>query len=279
MPAAFVFAMGRHFSPAKRLTAMAVAALMLATIVFTKSRGGALGLIVMFAALVFLSRKVRPGIGAVAVAAVLVAIPFMPSSFWTRMQSIVDDKLDQEQFTGSREARRLLIQEGINAFLEYPLTGVGAGQFKNYNPAGRQERWNETHNALLQVAAETGIFGLAVFLFLIFSGARAAATTRRLLGGGRKRAREPNPLRLVLSETDRQSLYAHTLVMTAGLIGWFVCSFFASVAYNWTFYYLLAPIVCARELTMDRLRAGQIALGERPASVRRRAGAARLRHA
>ena len=31
--------------------------------------------------------------------------------------------------------------------------------------------------------------------------------------------------------------------MTAGLIGWFICSLFASVGYSWTFYYLLALIV------------------------------------
>ena len=45
--------------------------------------------------------------------------------------------------------------------------------------------------------------------------------------------------------------------MTAGLIGWFVCSLFSSVAYNWTFYYVLALIVATRELTRDRLRAAQ----------------------
>jgi hypothetical protein len=41
--------------------------------------------------------------------------------------------------------------------------------------------------------------------------------------------------------------------MTAGLAGWFACAMFASVAYSWTFYYLLALTVAARELTRDRL--------------------------
>jgi hypothetical protein len=52
-------------------------------------------------------------------------------------------------------------------------------------------------------------------------------------------------------------LYSHTVAMTAGLVGWFVCSLFASVAYNWTFYYLLALIVAGRELTRDRLVASR----------------------
>ena len=38
-----------------------------------------------------------------------------------------------------------------------------------------------------------------------------------------------------------------------GLIGWFVCAFFASVAYNWTFYYLLALIVATRDVVRGRL--------------------------
>ena len=38
------------------------------------------------------------------------------------------------------------------------------------------------------------------------------------------------------------------LIMVASLIGWFVCALFASVAYNWTFYYLLALAAAPRQL-------------------------------
>ena len=69
--------------------------------------------------------------------------------------------------------------------------------------------------------------------------------------------RASDPLKLVMSEDDRRSLYTHTVAMTAGLIGWFVCAMFASVAYNWTFYYLLALIVAAHELARDRLAAAK----------------------
>ena len=256
MPAAVVVALAPHFSPVKRVTAIVIAALMLAAIVFTKSRGGALGLLVMLLSLVLLGRKVRPGFGIIAVCAVLVAMPFMPSSFWLRMESIVNADVDREEFTGSREARRIVMQEGIDAFVEFPLTGVGAGQFKNYNPSGRDQRWRETHNVLIQVASETGIFGLLVFCFLIVRGGLGAASTRRMLARS-KEDRGADPLRLVMGEADRRSIYAHTVAMTAGLIGWFVCALFASVAYNWTFYYLLALIVAPRELTRHRLAAGR----------------------
>jgi hypothetical protein len=51
--------------------------------------------------------------------------------------------------------------------------------------------------------------------------------------------------------------------MTAGLVGWFTCALFASVAYSWTFYYLLALIVATRELARVRLAAA-VALSEGP---------------
>jgi O-antigen ligase len=278
MPAAVIIALTPRYSVSRRLTAAVIAALMLATVVFTKSRSGGMGLAFMLAALIVLGRKVRPGFGTIAIVVLLISTPFMPSSFWTRMSSIFDEQQDKTQFTGSREARRILMQEGIDTFVEHPFTGVGAGQFKNYNPAGRQERWKETHNSLLQVASETGVFGLVIFSFLIFRAGLAAATTRRLLTRPRKR---PDALASILSDGERQSLYGHTVGMSAGLIGWFVCSLFASVAYTWTFYYVLALIVAGRELTRYRLSAALRMVPKKPFEVpsprvprRRTAGAA-----
>jgi len=214
-----------------------------------------------------LGTKVRRGFAAIAIAAILIGMPFMPASFWTRMASMFDEQVDKQQFTGSSEGRRIVMQEGINTFLERPFTGVGAGQFKNYNPPGRRERWRETHNALIQAAAETGILGLLAFSFLIVRAGLAAAATRKML---KRPARgDPDPLGAVMSATDRDTLYAHTVAMTTGLIGWFTCSMFASVAFSWTFYYLLALVVAARELTRHRLSAAQALRvpGTKPMSV------------
>jgi len=95
-----------------------------------------------------------------------------------------------------------------------------------------------------------------VFAFLIVRGGTAAASTRRLLARPRKKSAY-DPLRLVMKDTDRQTLYAYTAAMTAGLVGWFTCALFASVAYSWTFYYLLALIIAARELAQARLTAAR----------------------
>jgi O-antigen ligase len=256
MPAAAIIAMTRKYSAIRRLAAAGIAALMLATIVLTQSRSGGLGLAVMVVSLVFLARKVRPGFAVGVLVAMLVATAFMPASFWDRMSTIFDARRDQLEYTGSRETRRSVMEEGIRAFIQFPFTGVGAGQFKNYNPPGRQQRFRETHNVLIQVAAETGIVGLLAFSFLIVRAVMAAATTRRMLKRPRRKS-SVDRLQYVLGDSDRQALYSHTVAMTAGLIGWFVCAMFASVAFSWTFYYLLALIVAGRELTRDRLRASQ----------------------
>ena len=252
LPLAGIVALSRHRPAWRRIVAVVVAALMVATIVLTRSRGGALGLAVALAALMFLGRKIRPGFAIIATLSLLAAAPMLPASFWARMNSIVDADEDARMYTGSRAARSAVMQEGINTFLDHPVTGVGVGQFKNYNPPGRQQPWLETHNAIIQVAAETGAVGVFIFLFLIVRAATAAMSARRMLGERRIRAPENHG---VLSPSDRQDLYEDTIALSAGLAGWFVCALFASVAYNWTFYYLLALIVAARELVRDRRRA------------------------
>ena len=69
------------------------------------------------------------------------------------MASITDNELDQ---TGSREARSILLKESFDAFVAHPLTGVGAGQFKNYNPEERQEAWRESHNVSCRSPPSSG---------------------------------------------------------------------------------------------------------------------------
>ena len=265
MPAALMVAMAPRGSALRRMTAAGIAALMLATVVFTKSRGGAIGLVAMVLTFLFLGRKFKP-VFTVAALRHVAGHALVPTAFWTRMATIADEQEDKAHFTGSAESRRVLMEEAFGTFLERPLTGVGAGQFRNYNPAGRRERWRETHNSLLQIAADTGIFGLAAFSFLIASGALATARMRKMLSRPRRR-HAADPLRLTLSDADRQWLRDYSVAMTAGLVGWFVCAMFASVAYSWTFYYLLGLIVAARELVASRLasaRAINVAVGSRP---------------
>ena len=146
-----------------------------------------------------------------------------------------------------------LRRESWQAFLANPITGVGAGQFKNYNPEGRQEAWRESHNAGLQVAAELGVAGLLIFGFLVV---RAMATRRQVRTLLRRAAAADPP---VITPSDEQVLGAHAAMVAAGIAGWFFCALFASVAYGWTFYYLLGLAVAPREILLDRLGSARAA--------------------
>ena len=237
----------------KRACFAGISLLMLTAIVFTKSRGGTLGTVAMLVTFVAVARVLTPATVIAGVLAGMLVLPAMPASFWSRMESITDSKKDE---TGSREERRLLLKQGWMVFTENPLTGIGAGQFKNYWHQGLPRKWHEVHNVWLQVAAEIGIFGLLAFAFLVARAFSAAFWTRRRLTPRRQRRGRPrSELEDGLSDDERLFLQTHATAMVAGMVGWFVCALFASVALNWTIYYLLGLAVTARDLVRARAAA------------------------
>jgi putative inorganic carbon (hco3(-)) transporter len=270
----------------KRLLAALIAALMVTATMFTKSRSGFLGLVAMTAVVVYYNARMKPGLVFTVVLVGLLALPAMPASFWSRMDSIVNP---QEDMTGSRAARIRLLNQALGVFADNPLTGIGAGQFQNYDAPGMVERWRVTHNVWLQVAAELGVFGLTTFGFLVARAYSACFATLRMLRRSRRRRQpyrrratssgdrafrqqsaihglsggnqpsainEPSAIRnqqsTTVTDEERRILEMNAKSMLAGLVGWTICSLFASVAFNWTFYYVLALAVAGREIVTSR---------------------------
>jgi O-antigen ligase len=242
----------------KRALAGFCAVMMLGAIVASHSRSGTVGLAGMVLVLGAQLLRRKPGLVLAVAFAGLLALPALPSSYWQRLASITNENLDD---TGSREARSVLLRESFEAFVAHPFTGVGAGQFKNYNPEGRVEAWRESHNVVLQVAAELGVLGLAVLFYLLIRAFWAPVQARRLLrtaAPGRRRSQPTTPGGPVTAgEYEMLSLY--TVALSAALAGWFFCALFASVAYHWTFYYLLALAVAPRDYLLARAAAARSA--------------------
>ena len=255
----------------RRLFACAMAVAMLAAIVCTKSRSGFLGLIAMAAVVLYYMAQKKPAIVVGVVLAACMSLPVMPSSFWDRMDSIVNAEEDP---TGSRAARIRLFDQGVEVFLENPITGIGAGQFRNYTGPVMVEKWRVTHNVWLEVAAELGMFGLAIFAFMVARAYTSSLAALRMLRasapkrgagitGGRwgnsaranPQSHSPSAIRHVqydLSAEDRRLLEINAKGMIAAMVGWTVCSMFASVAFNWTFYYVFALAVAGRDILLAR---------------------------
>jgi O-antigen ligase len=230
----------------RRLTAAGIVLVMAMAIVLTKSRAGFLGIGAMGLVVVYYAIRERPGVVFALIFAALIATPMMPESFWDRMSSITNPDEDQ---TGSRQQRIQLYRQGLQVFSENPLTGIGAGQFVNYDGEMMLARWRVTHNVWLQVAAELGIFGLCTFAFLAWRAFTACFAARRAIRGPTKKS----PVAITtLTPQEQRIIDRNAKGMLAGLVGWMVCGFFASVAFNWTFYYVFALAVAGREIARDR---------------------------
>ena len=202
------------------------AALMLAGIVLSYSRGAFIALLVV---LVFLAIKIgrRNRLG-ITVGILFLAIGFLlfaPGDYLVRLLSIFIPSLDP---VGSADARRAELFRSIFVALRHPLLGIGMG---NWGPQ-MSYRGLVTHNAYTQVAAETGLAALACYLMFIL-------TPLRKLG---QIARETFETR------GNTSFYYLSVGLQAGLISYLVSSFFLSVAFNWYVYYLVGYAVCLRRL-------------------------------
>jgi putative inorganic carbon (HCO3(-)) transporter len=207
---------------ARKLLYGACAAVMIAAIVLSYSRGAFIGMLI---ALLFIAWKLGRSRRLEIVFAVLsfagVIVLLAPDKYGSRLLSIFIPSLDPE---GSADSRRGELFRSIYVALRHPLLGIGMG---NYQPE-MSYKGLVTHNSYTQVAAEMGMAALACYTMFI-------VTPLRKLG---QIARET-------FETRRDSrFYYLTLGLQASLIAYLVSSVFLSVAYVWYVYYLVGYAVC-----------------------------------
>jgi len=108
------------------------------------------------------------------------------------------------------------------------LLGIGMGNYASE----MSYRGLVTHNSYTQVAGEMGVAALVCYTMFV-------VTPLRKLG---KIARE------TLGAEPNSHFYYLAVGLQASLLGYLVCSFFASVAYLWYVYYLVGYAVCLRRI-------------------------------
>lgn len=154
------------------------------------SRGGAVGMGCMFAAMVALRLiNLRKALFVVlGLGLVLLAVP----QYWKRLETMTAtvQVLDQENARSASDGavrRRVTeMMAAVRVFLDHPAIGVGPGQFKQYaaeygnqDALRRIEGARRAHSLYLEIAAESGVLGLTLFLAAIAATLTTLAAARR----------------------------------------------------------------------------------------------------
>jgi O-antigen ligase len=225
----------------KRWLGLAVAALLVAAVVQTGSRGGVIGLLVVALILILRAgpRRRWMYVVGVAVGAAIFALA-ANETLLARFQTIFAPEADYN--LTDREGRIQVWTRGIGYMLSRPLLGVGLNNFETAEGilSGKVNEgygigYTAAHNAFVQIGAELGVFGLAAFVVALWSAGRGCHRIQR--AAHRDHAVHPQ----LADEEARLAAAAY-----CALVGLVVTAFFLSLAYSSIMYLALAICVGAR---------------------------------
>ena len=183
-----------------RIFAVISFVIMLCLIVFTESRGGFLGLVIVLCVYWLKSQK-KVSLLLVALVVALLALPLVSQEYWDRIETIGGDSETGER--GASSNSRLVFWEcGLMLFVENPFTGVGFGafpeaklQYASYfdyldemfvDEFFRADIPYVTHSTYIQILSEGGLLVIVPFLLIIFltlySNWRIRSSTPRTAG-------------------------------------------------------------------------------------------------
>jgi len=158
-------------------------------ILLTQSRGVFLGLLIGFGPVLLTRLRKRPSGLAPALIVIAVVVALVPSTAWHRLQGITKltsiDTMAQEAkehhapagankfeevASNSAEERYEILKTGLRIFSSNPVTGVGIGCYPEANARFAPELGaRDAHNTYVNLAAETGLPGLLIWVGLVWS--------------------------------------------------------------------------------------------------------------
>ena len=218
IPMSFAFMLASR-GLARKATYLGCCLLLTAGLVATFSRGGFLGFVFVAGFLVWkLARRNRVLFGAVALAVVLITIAVAPSAYRSRISTTND---------ASAIARTDDLKRSVMVASRHPLFGVGMDNYIIYSNLSKT-----THNAYTQVAAEMGLAAFLIYLAFLITPFKRLRLIERDNADGKCKPRG----------------YYMAVGLQASLVAYMVVSFFASVAYLWYVYYLVAYAVTLQRI-------------------------------
>jgi hypothetical protein len=206
---------------AKKVLWVAGLAVLCVGVVLTASRSGLLALMISVMICVWeygIKGKRRNLVFATILVSVVGFLGAISSSHYrARVASIVMGDVEGSGDKGSREARIELLKKSTMTALTHPLFGVGPGCFPQID-----QSWHVAHNAYTELAAESGIPALILFLLALWAALKNIAIVRKS------------------AEYQRNAeLRLLTQAVHASIIAFITGSFFASTEYNLYGYFMI----------------------------------------
>jgi O-antigen ligase len=213
----------------KKLLLLLCMGLLTSTVIFTHSRGGFIGLIIVggITLLKIFKRKKGAAVLFLGVFTLLFTL-LNPAGYWERMATIAEPGDDYN--VNSPAGRIKVWEKGVKFMIENPFTGIGVGNFTTAEGLSHRDiggMWVTAHNSFVEIGAELGFGGLIAFLLFFYFALR-----------GLKRIDIPDSKTRTIVESLRVSLW-----------GYIIGGFFLSQAYAPIFYLLAGMVVCIRQVS------------------------------
>jgi O-antigen ligase len=254
MPFAF-FSFLLEKSVLKRTVFAVAMAVYVSAVIVGLSRGGFLGMACVFGYCVIRSphRWLAWIVGVVVLALVLF---FAGQSYWDEMSTITDTS------EGTADLRLEFWSIAWREFLDYPLTGVGPGNYRwqigEHQTIEQTEKFHRdlngsavTHSLYFELLAELGIAGVILFMTILYQNYKDGTfiekrcdSMKRMLGVAS------------IEQLERAQLYGRAV--TGSLIGCLVTSAFLSTLYFSYFWILTAMLVALRESVAEKSLASKV---------------------
>jgi O-antigen ligase len=166
-----------------RVLMLASTPLSVLIILRTASRGAFVALLLMLAVAIWkASAGAKVFVIGIAIAGILVAPLFVPQNLLDRLT--MKSSGDYSEAEASADARWRNFESGLRYTLEFPITGIGPGQFPDYDGKRKmaigEKQWHATHCTWIDISCEIGIPALLLILASLWVAASGVNGVYRL---------------------------------------------------------------------------------------------------